>query len=68
MTEFRKGLNLPTFVSIKDDSPGIILEDFKDLKLVLVNDGDITNMLLVSNSSIQVIGDKNDNRLSQRTF
>ena len=64
LSEFRKDLNLPTFVLLKEESPGIILENFGNRKLVLVSDGDSVNKLFVNNISIQKLGAKNDNRLS----
>jgi hypothetical protein len=53
LTEYHNGYDVPSVSKILEESPGVVLEDFVDRKLILVNDGITHTKVFVENSSIK---------------
>lgn len=52
-SEYHKGYDIPNFITVKESSPGVILESFADANVILINDGNCSNILIINNKTIK---------------
>ena len=55
LTEFKKELDLPAFVSLSAPQPGLVIQDWEDsdTKLVLISEGGISTSIFANERSIK---------------